>query len=52
MAYLLLAATRHAALSTFSLAMGAFVLPLTAVTLAVLGVRAGRIGADDAEERA
>ena len=42
--YLLLAATEHDALSTFSIAMWAFVLPLTAVTLVVLGVRAWRGG--------
>jgi cation:H+ antiporter len=41
-AYLILAATQHDALSTFSFAMMAFVLPLTAVTLGVLAVRAGR----------
>ncbi|MFP4228386.1 MAG: calcium/sodium antiporter [Salinivenus sp.] len=40
--YLILAATAHDALSTFSLAMGAFVLPLTAITLAVLAARAWR----------
>lgn len=39
-AYLILAATAHAGLSTFSAAMGAFVLPLTAVTLAVLALPA------------
>jgi len=38
--YLLLAITQHDALSSFSTAMTAFVLPLTAVTLAVIGVRA------------
>jgi len=43
-AYLILAATEHAALSAFSSAMAAFVLPLTAVTLLVLGVRAWRTG--------
>ena len=40
--YLILGATQHDALSTFSLVMGAFVVPLTAVTLAVLAVRAWR----------
>jgi len=40
--YLLLAATQHDALSTFSTAMWAFVLPLTAVTLLVLSVQAWR----------
>jgi len=40
--YLILGATQHAALSTFSFAMGTFVLPLTLVTLAVLGFRAWR----------
>lgn len=39
-AYVILAATAHAGLSTFSTAMGMFVLPLTAVTLAVLAFRA------------
>ncbi len=34
--YLVLSATRHYALSTYSLVMGAFVLPLVVVTLAVL----------------
>ena len=34
--YLVLSATRHHALSTYSLVMGAFVLPLAVVTLAVL----------------
>ena len=43
-AYLLLAASEHEALSTFSVAMGAFVLPLTGVTLAVLALRAWRTG--------
>jgi cation:H+ antiporter len=38
-AYLILAATQHDALSTFSVAMGAFVLPITAVTLLVLVLR-------------
>jgi cation:H+ antiporter len=37
--YLVLVATEHAALSTFSFAMWAFALPLTAVTLLVLGLR-------------
>lgn len=40
--YLLLAAAQHEALSTFSFVMGTFVLPITAVTLAVLGLRALR----------
>jgi len=40
--YLILGATQHDALSTFSLVMGAFVVPLTAVTLAVLALRAWR----------
>lgn len=39
-AYLILRSAEHAALGPFSLAMGAFVLPLTAVTLAVLAWRA------------
>jgi len=43
-AYLVLSTTEHAALSAFSTAMAAFVLPLTAVTLLVLGVRAWRVG--------
>lgn len=43
-AYLVLSTTEHAALSAFSTAMAAFVLPLTAVTLLVLGVRAWRGG--------
>jgi cation:H+ antiporter len=46
-AYLLLAATQHEALSTFSLATGAFVLPLTAITLVILAVRAWRTNAND-----
>ena len=37
--YLLLATTQHDALSTFSMAMWAFVLPLTAVTLIVATLR-------------
>ncbi len=41
-AYLILAATQHDALSTFSAAMMAFVLPLTGITLAVLAFRAWR----------
>ncbi len=40
--YLILAATQHAALPSFSAAMLGFVLPLTAVTLIVLLARAGR----------
>jgi cation:H+ antiporter len=39
--YLFLATTQHDALSTFSTAMGAFVLPLTAVTLLVGVLRSG-----------
>ena len=42
--YLVLAATQHDALSTFSVAMGAFVLPLTALTVFVLALRAWRTG--------
>lgn len=42
--YLILGTTQHEALSTFSLAMRAFVIPLTALTLAVLGLRAWRNG--------
>jgi cation:H+ antiporter len=38
--YLLLAAQQHDALPVFSTVMEAFVLPLTAVTLAVVGWRA------------
>jgi len=38
--YLVLGATQHAALSTFSVAMGAFVIPITIITLAVVGLRA------------
>jgi len=41
-AYLVLAATEHDALPAYSAAMGAFVLPLAAVTLLVIGVRAWR----------
>ena len=41
-AYLVLAATAHRALPAFSAAMGAFVLPLVAITLLVVGVRAWR----------
>ena len=44
--YLVLGATQHDALSTFSAVMGAFVIPLTLVTLAVSSIRALR-----AEER-
>ncbi len=40
--YLILAATQHAALPSFSVAMLGFVLPLTAVTLIVLLARARR----------
>jgi cation:H+ antiporter len=43
-AYLILAATQHDALPAFSQAMLLFVLPLTAVTLLVLMVRALRDG--------
>lgn len=42
--YLLLGATQHEALSTFSVGMGAFVIPLTIVTLAISGLRAWRQG--------
>jgi cation:H+ antiporter len=38
-AYLILLATRHDALGPFSAVMGGFVLPLTALTLAVLAYR-------------
>lgn len=38
--YLVMGATQHEALSTFSFVMGAFVIPISVVTLAVLGVRA------------
>lgn len=38
-AYLILLSTRHAALQTYSDVMGLFVLPLTAVTLAILAAR-------------
>ena len=41
--YLILAATRHDAASVFGLAMLLFVLPLTAITLAVLALRAARL---------
>ena len=41
-AYVVLAAQQHDALPAFSAAMEAFVLPLTAVTLAVVGWRAWR----------
>jgi len=44
--YLLLAATRHDAASVFGQAMLLFVLPLTAITLAVLALRAARSSAD------
>ena len=43
--YLVLGATQHDALSTVSVVMGAFVVPLTVVTLAVLSVRAWRADA-------
>ena len=42
--YLILDATQHDALSTFSMVMLVFVIPLTVVTLAVLVVRARRRG--------
>ena len=42
MLYLILAATQHAVLPAYSAAMFGFVLPLTAVTLIVLLVRATR----------
>jgi cation:H+ antiporter len=42
--YLILLATRHDALGPFSTVMGGFVLPLTAVTLAVLAFRHARAG--------
>ena len=38
----MLAATGHAALSPFNAAMALFVLPLTAITLLMLAVRARR----------
>jgi cation:H+ antiporter len=41
-AYLVLAAQQHDALPPFSRAMEAFVLPLSAITLAVVAWRAGR----------
>ena len=50
-AYLILAATDHDALPAFSQAMLLFVLPLTAVTLLVLMVRALRDGRDAASGR-
>jgi cation:H+ antiporter len=40
--YLILGATQHDALSTFSVVMGAFVVPLTIITLAMLAVRSWR----------
>jgi len=40
--YLILGASQHDALSTFSFVMGAFVVPITVITLAVLTVRAWR----------
>lgn len=39
-AYLVMGATQHEGLSTFSFVMGAFVIPISALTLAILGVRA------------
>jgi cation:H+ antiporter len=44
-AYLVLYATRHDALTTYSWIVGAFLIPLTALTLGVLAVRALRGGA-------
>jgi cation:H+ antiporter len=44
-AYLILDARQHDALSAFSAVMGTFVLPLTAITLAVMGWRAWRLRA-------
>ena len=41
-AYLILAAAQHDALSTVSLVLGAFVLPITALTLLLVSVRAWR----------
>ncbi len=41
-AYLILAATEHDALPVFSSVMGAFALPMTGVTLAVLALNALR----------
>jgi len=38
--YLVLGATQHEALSTFSMVMGAFVIPITVVTLVIVSVRA------------
>ena len=46
-AYLVLLATRHDALGPFSAVMGSFVLPLTAVTLAVLTYRHLRTSRSD-----
>jgi cation:H+ antiporter len=45
--YLVLDATGHGALPVFSLVMLEFVVPLTVVTLVVLGVRAARGAVDD-----
>jgi cation:H+ antiporter len=42
LAYIILTATQHEALGTYQAAMMYFVLPITAVTLAVLGLRAFR----------
>jgi cation:H+ antiporter len=42
LAYLILTATQHEALGTYQAAMMYFVLPITAVTLVVLGLRAFR----------
>ena len=44
LAYLVLNAAQHEALPTFSAVMGAFVIPITAVTLLVLAVRYARDG--------
>jgi cation:H+ antiporter len=41
-AFLILASQQHDALPAFSLVMGAFVIPLTAITLVVLVARAWR----------
>ncbi len=45
--YLFLHASRHAALESYSLVMGLFVLPLTAITLAVLAGRHWHLGRRD-----
>lgn len=41
-AYLILAATQHQALSSFSVVMAAFVVPLTVLTVGILGMREWR----------